>query len=217
MCRKRFIDEKTVEAAHSQFDAIVNLGAGLDTRVYRFLELRKPLVFEVDQTENINKKQIKLKNIFGDIPEHVTLVPVDFNREALTDAMVSNGYIPSMKTFFILEGVTQYLDETGIQHTFDFLSQAGTGSRLVFTYICDDFLNGNGHYQQDFLYRQTVLKDNAWRFGMNPETVNDFLADYGWRIISDDTYPDLAERYVEPTGRNLQSITFERLVLAERQ
>jgi hypothetical protein len=35
--------------------------------------------------------------------------------------------------------------------------------------------------------------------------VADFLAAYGWHVVEDLDYEELAERYVKPTGRELTS------------
>ncbi len=55
MCRKRYIDEKLAEAAGG-IDAVINLGAGFDTRAYRLPALRGKPVWELDQQENIRPK-----------------------------------------------------------------------------------------------------------------------------------------------------------------
>ena len=52
MGRKRYIDEKLTESA-GQIDAVVNLGAGFDTRAYRLPALADTPVWEVDQPENV--------------------------------------------------------------------------------------------------------------------------------------------------------------------
>ena len=61
-----------------------------------------------------------------------------------------------------------------------------------------------------------LLKDKIWLFGMDPEEVPDFLAEYGWRVLEHFGYEELAERYVKPTGRKLASIALERIVYAEK-
>jgi methyltransferase (TIGR00027 family) len=48
LCRKRYIDEKLIESAPG-IDAVVNLGAGFDTRAYRLPVLADMPVWEVDQ------------------------------------------------------------------------------------------------------------------------------------------------------------------------
>lgn len=123
LCRKRYIDEKLIESTN-QVNAVVNLGAGFDTRAYRLPALSNMPVWEVDQPENIKSKQNRLYKLFGAVPSHVRLVPIDFDRDELGSVLASYGYSEDMRTFFIWEAVTQYLTETGIRATFDFLAKA---------------------------------------------------------------------------------------------
>ena len=216
MCRKRYIDDKVAEAADGQAETVVNLGAGFDTRAYRLPALAKVPVWEVDLPENIDAKRLRLRKVLEEVPAHVTLVPIDFDRQELGAVLASHGYAADTKTFFIWEGVTQYLTEASIRTTFDFLAKAPAGSRLAFTYVRKDFIDGKVLYGAKYLYKKTVLKDKSWLFGMDPEDVADFLGVYGWRVLEHLGYEELAERYVKPTGRKLVSMALERMVYAEK-
>ena len=55
LCRKCYIDEKLL-ASRSEMDAVVNLGAGFDTRLYRLPGLSGLPAWEIDQRENIRSK-----------------------------------------------------------------------------------------------------------------------------------------------------------------
>jgi methyltransferase (TIGR00027 family) len=215
MCRKRYIDEKVIESA-GQIDAVVNLGAGFDTRVYRLPALAKIPVWEIDQRKNIESKRVQLKRLFGEVPAHITLVPIDFDREELGAALASHGYSTNQRTFFIWEAVTQYLTETGIRKTFDFLAKAASGSRLAFTYVRKDFLDRRNMYGWEKAYQQYVEKEKIWIFGMDPEGWPNFLKNYNWQIIEDIGFDELTKRYVKPTGRILNSTPVERIVYAEK-
>lgn len=216
MCRKRYIDEKLTEAASGQIQAVVNLGAGFDTRLYRLPALANIPAWEVDQPQNINAKRARLRKIFGAVPSHIRLVPIDLDNEDLADVLASHGYAADKRIFFIWEAVSQYLTEAGIQATFDFLSGAPVGSRLAFTYICRDFIAGEDMYGQEFLYKEMVTGDRTWFYGMDPAGVADLLSGYGWRVLAHLRYSELAERYVEPTGRQLACMELERMVYAEK-
>ena len=216
MCRKRYIEEKAEEAVATKIGAVVNLGAGFDTRTFRLPALSKVPVWEIDQPDIIKAKRIRVKKIFGEIPARVVLVPIDFNRQKLQEVLSSFGYAGDMRTLFIWEAVTQYLPESSVRKTFDFLSKATAGSRLVFTYIRKDFLNGKEFYNHQYLYQNMVIKHQSWLFGLNPEDIEAFLADYDWRLLEHLGYEALAERYVNPTGRNLLSTQLERMVYAEK-
>ena len=216
MGRKRYIDDKVAEGADGLVEVVVNLGAGFDTRAFRLQALADVPVWEVDQPRNIDAKRSRLEKLFQEVPPHVTLVPIDFDHEDLAAVLASHGYASDKKTFFIWEGVTQYLTESGIRATFDFLAKAPAGSRLVFTYTPKDFIDGEVFYGLEFLHEKMLLKDKIWFFGLDPESVNDFLGEYGWHVLEHLGYEELDKRYVKPTGRELQSMAIERIVYAEK-
>jgi methyltransferase (TIGR00027 family) len=215
MSRKRFIDDKLSDDA-GQIEAVVNLGAGFDTRAFRLPAMTDMPVWEVDQSQNIDAKSARLSKIFDGVPGHVTLVPIDFDHESLATVLASRGYEPDRKTFFIWEGVTQYVTEAGIRATFEYLAEAPTGSRLAFTYTPKDFIDGEDFYGQEYLYKQMLVKDKIWLFGIDPENVDDLLGENGWRALEHLGYDELCERYVKPTGRDLRSMAIERIVYAEK-
>ncbi len=215
LCRKRYIDEKLTESV-GQIDAVVNLGAGFDTRAYRLQALADTPIWEIDIPENIEDKRARLRKLFGELPAHVKLVPIDFDHEELGAVLASHGYSKDKRTFIIWEAVTQYLTEAGITSTLNFLSKVAAGSRLAFTYVRKDFIDGKVMYGQEDLYKKYVVKQKIWLFGMDPESVPYFVGKYGWRVIEHPTYEELAERYVKPTGRELASMAIERMVYAEK-
>jgi methyltransferase (TIGR00027 family) len=144
--RKRYVDDKVVDALNAGITAVVNRGAGWDTQAYRLPSRRTIRVFEGDLPETIEAKRRKLQQVFGHIPENVTLVPLDFDHQDLAEVLRSYGYHLGEKTIFSWEGVTQYLTESGVRRTFTYLGKAAVGSRLVFTYVQKDFLDGTSQF-----------------------------------------------------------------------
>jgi methyltransferase (TIGR00027 family) len=214
LCRKRYIDDKLV-AARTKIDAIVNLGAGFDTRVYRLSAIAHLPVWEIDQRKNIVAKEKRLNDIFGKVPSHVRLVAIDFDQEDLRAALLSNGCSSTGRTFFVWEGVSQYLTEEGVRKIFYFLAKAAPGSCLAFTYVRKDFLDGKADYRWDSGYKRFVAT-KVWRFGLEPDSVAGFLTGYGWGLIEDVGYDELARRYIAPSRRGLASTPVERIVYAEK-
>ena len=96
------------------------------------------------------------------------------------------------------------------------LSQAPAGSQLAFTYVRKDFIEGKNLYGLEKLYKQTIVKNKLWLFGFEPEEVDNFLSEYGWRLVEHLGYDELAERYMKPTGRELLSLMIERMVYATK-
>jgi methyltransferase (TIGR00027 family) len=215
LCRKRYIDDKLLEAIGA-IDAVVILGAGLDTRAYRMAELRTLPVFEVDLPENITYKRARLQKLYGELPASVHLVPIDFERQNLERLLADHGYRVGQRTFFVWEAVTQYLTEDAVRKTFDFLAKAASGSRLAFTYIRQDFMDGINLYGAAVTYQRFRVKQQLWHFGMVPEQVAAFLGAYGWREAEQMGSQEFVARYVRPCGRELPVSEMERSVYAEK-
>ncbi len=216
LCRKRYIDDKLTETI-GNISSVVILGAGFDTLAYRLPALADLPVWEVDQPVNIKAKGARLRKLFGDVPAHATLVPIDFDHEDLGNVLSSHGFSSGHQTFFVWEAVTQYLTETGIRATFDFLAKVPAGSRLAFTYVLKDLIDGKDFHGQEYIYKKMVLKEKAWLYGMDPEEVSNLLGAYGWRVLEHIGYEELAERYVKQTDLNLASMAIERMVYAEKE
>ncbi|WP_409426453.1 SAM-dependent methyltransferase [Mycobacterium sp. SMC-11] len=216
-CRKRFIADRVDEAVGehvAKIQAVVILGAGLDTLAYR-LARRSPIpVFEVDQPVNIARKAATVRRVLGGLPLSVRLVALDFAHDDVLTTLVEHGYRTAFRTFFVWEGVTQYLSESAVRSTLEGLRPAASGSRLVFTYVQRDFIDGTNLYGSPTLYRRMVNK--LWHFGLQPEEVADFLAEYGWRLIEQAGPEQFLQRYVEPTGRRLGASDLEWSVYAEK-
>lgn len=214
-CRKHYIDDNLRDSLRD-IDAVVVLGAGLDTRAYRLARRSDVPVFEVDQPINVDRKMAVLERVFGTPPATVRLVPVDFERDDLTAVLASHGYDPAARTFFVWEGVTQYLTEAAVRATFGQLSGAAAGSRIDFTYVRADFIDGTNTYGSPALYRRTRQRGELWKSGLSPEGVGDFLADYGWRLIEQAGPDAFVERYVRATGRDLTASQIEWSAYAEK-
>jgi methyltransferase (TIGR00027 family) len=215
MCRKRRIDE-ALSMADGRFGALLNLGAGWDTRAYRLPALAHITVWEVDQYRTIAAKQARLHELFGRTPAHVTLAAFDLDQDGLGSALAALGYDTNVRTVFLMEALTQYLTVAAVTRLFQFMSNAAPGSRAIFTYVREDFIDGRD------LAGQTRLDDRyvragVWRFALAPGRVGDWLRAYGWRLVEDVGYEELGRSYVAPTGRALAAMTVERLVQAEKQ
>jgi methyltransferase (TIGR00027 family) len=216
LCRKRYIDDRLLEAVSAGIQAVVILGAGLDTRAYRLAALGTIPVFEVDLPENIAYKRTKLLELYGSVPAHVAFVPLDFDSQDLASGLASQGYRAEYKSFFVWEAVTQYLSENGVRRTLSFLAQTKSGSRLVFTYVRKDFIDGTARYGLDAVYETYRVKRQLWRFGLEPAQVAAFLEQYAWKELEQAGSQDYTLRYLRPVGRALPVTEIERAVYAEK-
>jgi methyltransferase (TIGR00027 family) len=214
-CRKRYVADKVTEALDS-IDTVVILGAGLDTLAYRLARETRIPIFEVDQPVNIERKAAAVQRVLGELPSSVQLVPLDFERDDVLTVLTERGYRPDYRTFFIWEAVTQYLTADAVHATLESLRPAASGSRLVFTYVRRDFIDGVNFYGAKQLYRRFRQRQQLWRFGLQPEEVAAFLDGHGWRLVEQLGPDQIVQRYVEPTGRNLSASQVEWSAYAEK-
>ena len=134
-CRKRYIDDKLDEAlGEHRRRRRFSVRAWTPGRTASRVEADIP-VFEVDLPVNIARKEAAVQRAIGAVPASVHLVPLDFERDDLITTLAGHGYRPDARTFFIWEGVTQYLTENAVRATLGALRAAAGGSRLVFTYV----------------------------------------------------------------------------------
>ena len=144
-----------------------------------------------------------LTKVFGRVPEGVTPVPIDFGTQDLNTVLSEYRYHHGQKTFFVWEAVTQYLTEQGVDTTMGALAQATPGSRLVFTYVRKELLDGTEFFGAQALYREYRIKRRLWHFGLNPDQVDEFLSRYGFRSIEQPKVKASRPAASPPTGRGL--------------
>jgi hypothetical protein len=68
-----------------------------------------------------------------------------------------------------------WLTPEAVHATLKGLRPVASGSRLVFTYVRKDFIDGINRYGAEPLYRRFRLRQVAWDFGIQPAEVAKFL------------------------------------------
>jgi O-methyltransferase involved in polyketide biosynthesis len=96
------------------------------------------------------------------------------------------------------------------------LAGAASGSGLAFTFVRKDFLSGQTMYGAQSAYQDFVVKHRLWQFGLHPEEVAEFLAEYGWHECEQVGPDEYDARYLQPAGRLMATSEIERAVYAER-
>lgn len=215
-CRTRFIDDALRDALGKGLDQVVILGAGFDSRAYRIPGIEQTSVFEVDHPAPQAKKQARLKRMLGTLPSHVTFVPIDFDQQELEDAMAATAFRTGARTFFIWEGVTQYITAEAVDATFRYVSRAAaTGSEIVFTYIRRGIVDGSARSAADQKLVSVLQRVGMpWVFGLDPTELAQYLAERGLKLIKDVGASDYQARYLDPIGRKMNVFEGERIALA---
>jgi methyltransferase (TIGR00027 family) len=216
ICRKRYADDQVAEAVAAGIGQVVFLGAGLDTRACRLVAPAGARAFELDLPANTEYKTRRLRAVFGDVPERVSVIPVDFETSDLATVLAENGFDATRPALFVWEAVTQYLTEDAVRATFRFLATAAPGSRLIFTYVRKDFLDGTNLYGARRIHQRMIGKYGVWHFGLALEAVGPLLGEYGWAEREQVGTAEYVERYLAPAGRQLAVTEIERFVDAEK-
>lgn len=210
-CRKRYFDDRTAAAITEGVEAVVVLGAGLDTKALRLAAPAGVPAFEVDLPINIAAKRKRTA-----LPSSVIQVPIDFEADDLATVLIEHGYRFDARTLFLWEGVTQYLTEPAVRATLSVLGTAATGSQLIFSYVRQDFLDGTDLQGCAPTYRRFVARQPLWHFGLQPDQVSALLSDYGWHEIEQAGGPEHTASYLTPIGREIRVPDIERCVAARK-
>jgi methyltransferase (TIGR00027 family) len=202
LTRERYIDDVLRNFLDQGGQQLVILGAGYDSRLYRFDIPARVKSFEVDHPLTQTDKLEKLQRIFGRIPEQVTYVPVDFNTQSLPERLLSSGYDPSRISLFIWQGVTMYLTPEGVDTTLAFVAKnAAPGSAIVFDYVYQSVLEGIQKQNEiSNMRRYRFMTGEGLTFGIPEGTVGSFLRERGFRQVKDVSMHELKAAYF--TGNN---------------
>jgi methyltransferase (TIGR00027 family) len=99
------IDAILQKIAAKNLKQVVNIGAGFDSRPYRFgKQLPHVRFFELDQPATLSRKKEMVKAEFGELPTGVTYIPIDYRTQTIFDSLKRAGYDEKEKTLFIWEG-----------------------------------------------------------------------------------------------------------------
>jgi methyltransferase (TIGR00027 family) len=133
--------EETVSDPQSGADQYVLLGAGLDSFAYRRSARGDGLqIFEVDQPASQAWKRQRLADIGVTIPESVTFVPIDFERQDFGVELSRAGFDSARPSVVGWLGVTNYLTAEAITDTLTRIADWASGTRLVFDYVIPEQL-----------------------------------------------------------------------------
>jgi methyltransferase (TIGR00027 family) len=133
LCRHRFIDEHLLAALPSVSQVMI-LGAGYDSRAYRFAaEIGARAVYEVDLPP-LSRRKAAIVAAHRDAFAHASVqrVEIDFRTQSLAERLAGSGFEPGEPTFIVWEGVSMYLSRAAVDGTLAALATVcGAGSVLA--------------------------------------------------------------------------------------
>jgi methyltransferase (TIGR00027 family) len=204
LARTRFVDDLLQAAIEEGLPQLVILGAGYDTRALRFDRLKnETAVFELDHPATQQVKQRRLKQNRLRLPYRMRFIPCRFDKEDFTAKLLGGGYDPDRITFFIWEGVTYYLSPADVERTVGFMAKCSrAGSAVVFDYFPPSVIDGACRLQEAVALRQALkLMGEEIKFGIEPETMEDFLSTRGLVLRKNVTSEDAHRSYLKGIDR----------------
>ena len=203
--RTRFFDE-SLHNLPAGIKQAVFPGAGLDVRPIDAAQ--KGLhTFELDQprSQQFKIEMLKKAQIFD---EQVRYVPVNFKEESWAGLLLQSEYKKTWKSWFLWEGVSNYLDEETVRHTLREISRvAAKGSIVACDLYANKFVRKTGRQFKVFLKPTGEL----FHFGLDmeggldnglQERVETFLKECGLKLQK----MEVIGRFDDPFGVLIEAV-----------
>jgi len=174
LIRTHYIDERLLKTwcqTHSN-SQIVILGAGLDTRAYRFepLQSGNHSVYEIDFPIINQYKQNILKN--EDTFCRLERISADITNSDWRTLLLKRGFSKKNPVFWILEGVAYYIQKEEFKDIYDRIINFSDTDNQFFVDICDPVC-AEVDFGPYFGY---------FKWGLFKEEVEPFFFYNGWKI-----------------------------------
>ncbi len=206
IARTKYIDAVYKQALAEQFDQILILGAGFDTRALRFQgKGQDTKIFELDVPVTQQAKIGQYHKRHLTIPSNLTFIPIDFDKEGLPEKLDQAGFQKGQRSLFLLEGLLMYLQPESVQETFQTIrNYAGKDSWVVFDYLQAAVLRSEGsHYGESEIAETVSNVGEHWSFGIEKGVIGQFLAEYGFELIDHKDAKELEQEYFLDQDGNL--------------
>jgi len=208
------IDDSVRERLTTQ---LVILGAGLDARAWRMIELAGVEVFEVDHPASQQDKRTRVGDM-QPLARVLRYVPVDLTHDRLDVVLAAAGHRQSVPTTWVWEGVVPYLRKAEVAATVAVLAErSAPGSRLVVNYQTPALSAAVGRLAARAM-TAVARRPSPWqaephRSSWTPKAMRDLLTSHGFTVASDDDLLTLAEQPSVPV-RQRRSLRNGRVATA---
>jgi methyltransferase (TIGR00027 family) len=203
IARTAFFDRIVEQALKENREQMVMLGAGYDSRPYRFEKfIQDTKIFELDAKPTQWRKKECLQQAGISISKQITFLPINFEIDNLRDVLVEAGFSREKKTLFIWEGVTYYLRAEVVDHMLAFVrANSPSGSSIGFDYasLSDEALNSEGAKELR-KHMQSRHSNEPTKFGIRAGKIESFLAERGFGVVEHLTAAEMNEKYLAIHG-----------------
>jgi methyltransferase (TIGR00027 family) len=173
-------------------------------------------VFEIDQPGPQAWKRARLEELGHGVPEHLRLVPVDFERDGdWWQALVDAGFDASAPAVVSSSGVSMYLTKDATAATLRQLGVLATGSIVVMTFMLPlDLVDEADRPGLEAAARGAEASGTPWISFYRPDEIVAVAEDAGFADARYVPTNELADRYLAGRDDGLQAASGEGILLA---
>lgn len=154
--------DKYIKTHQNSTKQLVILGAGFDTRCYEKLSSGCPNLYEIDMPNTQRIKIQTLKKAKIDVSK-VKYITADLRSSDWSEKLLDSGFDPTLKTVFLMEGITVYLTEKDVLNILNKISEfALKGSVVLVDFFSMHFVG----------LSRLPNKEEGYHFGINLQDSN---------------------------------------------
>jgi len=199
IARTAFFDPIVEQALKDNVEQLVFLGAGYDSRPYRFGKfIHDTKIFELDAQPTQERKKECLQRAQVSISKQISFVPINFEADNLRVKLAEAGFSQEKKTLFVWEGVTYYLSTEAVDNMLAFVrSNSPPGSSIGFDYasLSDEALNEDGAKELR-KHMKSRYSNEPTKFGIPAGKIEAFLVERGFEVVEHLTAAEMDEKYL---------------------
>ena len=214
VARTRFVEDLVVDEGIGQY---VLLGAGLDTFVLRHPELSDRVdVFEIDRPGPQEWKRQRLDEIAHGVPDHLHLVPVDFESDDdWWRALLGSGFDAAARAVVSSSGVSMYITAAATAATLRRLSAMAPGSLVVMTFMLPlASLDDADRRGLEAAARGAEASGTPWISHFAPDEIVALAREAGFADVRYVPTDELADRYLADRSDGLRPAGGEGVLVA---
>ena len=213
IARTSFFDDIFVHSMNRDVSQIVILGAGYDSRAFRFDWLNtKCKVFELDLAKTQKRKKRCLKRAGAKYSDNITLLPINFNQESLKNVLEKFGFEFNKKTIFIWEGVSYYLESESVNSTLETIGNLSHKESIIaFDYMAKIPKENMKNYYGVDKFHDTMNEQHAnetLKLTFESDKLRSYLKKRGMNVIDHLDNNDIESEYLSnDDGTSIGQIT----------
>jgi methyltransferase (TIGR00027 family) len=199
IARTAFFDQVVQRALSEDLPQIVFLGAGYDSRSYRFTGMiRNTRIFELDIQPTQRRKMALLHQAGISIPDQLVFVSINFNTDSMEQRLSQAGFDRNRKSLFVWEGVTPYLSAEVVDETLKTIASISpAGSLIGFDYESQLPERSNDPVMKQIReYMRKQHPDEPILFGVKDGEIESFLSSRGYQIEDHLNSTDMEKRFL---------------------